>query len=65
MSRGPLQRLTDEEIDYLTSHVRYDITHDKMLYNTFYSNRPLREWLERRILMTADYFKVRYDPTNA
>ncbi len=60
MTRGPLQRLTDEEIDYLKHHLRRDIREERELQKVFGDNHELYKWLERRILITADHFKLRY-----
>ncbi len=60
MSRPPLLRLSEEEIDYITQHAWHDINNDENLHRMFRYNDPMRDWLINRLLMTADHFKIRY-----
>ncbi len=60
MSRPPLLRLSEEEIEYITQHAWHDINNDVHLSAMFRDNKPMRDWLINRLLMTADHFKIRY-----
>lgn len=64
MDRGPLQRLTDEEITFLRQRFRVEVRDDRELYQKLGSDRRLMEWMEQRILITADHFKLRYSKSD-